>query len=374
MDFKEYLQAYEPGSDKGPIERDRLGCDVDFYDVNFEGEVLAYDIFILGVPEGRLSPNNETCAFAPDEIRSSLYELYSGDWSHKVLDLGNLKLGNEVKDTYLALQEFTSFMIQNKKVLLVLGGGHDLIIPIYKGYAAMGNPVNFASADAYLDFQEADKSHSRSFLSQLLASQDSLMSQYTLIGYQSYLCSPRELKLLEDMDVHLLRLADVNADIKEVEPYVRDLSHLSVDLSVVKSSEAPASVHSSPNGISAASLCAMLRYCGMSSGLSSVLFSELNPRLDRNKQSAKAYAQAIWYFFEGFNMRCDDLPGQELENFQKFHVSSELSELLFYKSQQSSRWWVQLPTKDSLLPCSFIDYKKAVEGLLSDRLLKYIKH
>ncbi|MDG1849866.1 MAG: formimidoylglutamase [Flavobacteriales bacterium] len=374
MDFKDYLQPYQSTSETSHQERGRLRNYADFYKDDFDGDLLAYDIFILGVPEGRLSLNNESCAFAPDEIRCSLYELYRGDWSHSVLDLGNLKLGNEVEDTYVALQELSSYLIQHGKVLLVLGGGHDLIIPIYKGHAALGKPVNFASADAYLDFQDGEKSHSRSFLSQLLASQDSLMSQYSLLGYQSYLCSPRELKLLEEMDVHLLRLAEINSDLREVEPYVRGLDHLSIDLSVVKSSEAPASVHSSPNGLTAASLCAIMRYTGMNIGLKSMLFSELNPRMDGNKQSAKVYAQAIWHFFEGYQMRCNDFPNQELNNFQKFYVSSELSELVFYKSQELSRWWVELPTKDSLLPCSFIDYKNAVEGLLSHRLLKYIKH
>jgi hypothetical protein len=108
------------------------------------------------------------------------------------------------------------------------------------------------------------------------------------------------------------------------------------------------------------------------------LFSDLNPRLDKNGQSVKVYAQAIWYFVEGLHLRYDDFPDGELNNFQRFHVSSELSDLIFYKSDQSGRWWVEFPTKDSLsdktlLPCSFLDYKKAVDGSLSDRLLKQIR-
>ena len=151
-----------------------------------------------------------------------------------MLDLGNLKIGQKVEDTYVALEELTSYFIQEGKVLLVLGGGHDLITPIYKGHCAYGKPLNFASADAYLDFQDGDNYHSRSFLSQLLASKESLLSKYCLFGYQTYLCSPNELGLLEQMDFNLLRLGEVNADIKEMEPYIRDLDHLSVDLSVVE--------------------------------------------------------------------------------------------------------------------------------------------
>ena len=373
MDLNDYLDAYQPELKPASYEADRLGNYVDFYDEDFRSELFSYDVFILGVPEGRSSVNNEACGLAPDSVRKSLYDLYRGNWSCRVLDLGNLKVGHEVSDTYAALRELVSFLIHKKKCLLVLGGGHDLITPIYQGCAALGHLLSFASLDACLDFQDAGTCHSKSFLSQLLASDNSLMSQYSLLGYQTYLCSPQELKLLEQMDVNLIRLAEVNADIREIEPYMRSLDHLSVDLSVVKSSEAFASEVASPNGLSAADLCAMLRYAGMSPNLNSVLLSELNPLRDINNQSVKVYAQAIWHFFEGYEMRCDDSPNKDLNNFQKFNIHSELSELVFYKSKEMSRWWVRLPSQDSLLPCSFLDYKNAVDGFLSDRLLRYIK-
>ena len=59
-------------------------------------------------------------------------------------------------------------------------------------------------------------------------------------------------------------------------------------------------------------------------------------------------------------------------------MSSDLSDLLFYKSNSSDRWWVELPMnnvelKKNLLPCSFLDYKKAVAGVLSERLLKLVR-
>ena len=54
-------------------------------------------------------------------------------------------------------------------------------------------------------------------------------------------------------------------------------------------------------------LCVMLRYAGLSNRVKSVLFSELNPRFDKNCQSAKVYAQAVWYFLEGLHLRQGDL-------------------------------------------------------------------
>ena len=86
-------------------------------------------------------------------------------------------------------------------------------------------------------------------------------------------------------------------------------------------------------------LCMMLRYTGLSNNVKSILFSELDPRLDKNSQSAKVYAQAIWYFLEGLHLRQDDLLTDKLSNFKKFHVHSELSELIFYKSMVNDKWW-----------------------------------
>ena len=378
MDLNQYFEAYEPSISRDSYCNEGLSSYVDFYDDHFDKDVTDYDLYILGVPEGRLAIKNETCFSAPDEIRNSFYELYQGDWSLKVLDLGNLKLGHKVDDTYVALEEVVSNLILDDKIVLVLGGGHDLINPVYKGHCTAGKPLSFASADAYLDFQDGDAYHSRSFLSKLLESKEALLSKYTLIGYQTYLCAPKEVRLLEQMDFNLLRLGDVNSDMKEMEPYLRDLDHLSVDASVVKSAEFPANVYASPNGITAESLCAIMRYAGMSHRLKSVLLSELNPLLDKNNQSSKVYAQAIWYFIEGFHLRKDDFPEEKLKNFKRFYVSSDLSDLLFYKSNSSDRWWVELPMsnvelKKNLLPCSFLDYKKAVAGVLSERLLKLVR-
>ena len=375
MDLKQYIDAYQLHS--GRTENSHLGSCFDFFNENFDDDLLSFDVFIIGVPEGRLSIGNESCALAPDEIRSSLYNLYEGEWGLKILDLGNLRVGQTVEDTYAILEQITVYLIELGKVLLVLGGGHDLITPIYRGHCSFGKPLNLASADAYLDFQDGENYHSRSFLSHLLASQESMLSTYNLFGYQGYFCDPKEVHLLDQMNFNLLRLGEVNSDLNEMEPYIRSIDHLSIDMSVVKSSEAPANSYSSPNGMTAQGLCMMLRYAGLSNSVKSILFSELNPQLDKNSQSAKVYAQAIWYFLEGLHLRQDDLLTEKLNNFKKFHVHSELSQLVFYKSMVNDKWWVDFSNEEgsnpNLLPCSSLDYKKAVEGELSGRMLKYIR-
>lgn len=378
MDIVQYFEPYEPDERLVSSSNERLNSYVNFWDKKFEGDASDFDVYIMGVQEGRLAFENETCAFAPDEIRESLYKLFQGDWSLRLLDLGNLKLGNQVKDTYVALEDIVSQLVLDDKIVLVLGGGHDLINPIFKGHCKLGNPLSFASADAYLDFQDGEDYHSKSFLSKLVTAKETLLSKYTLLGYQSYLCSPTEVSLLEQMDFNLIRLGELKADVKEVEPYVRNVDHLSVDASVVNASHFPANPHASPNGINAEDLCAIMRYAGMSNQLKTVLLSELHPRLDVLGRSAMVYAQAIWYLIEGLHLRKDDFPDESRNNFKRFFVNLEKTDFIFYKSMESDRWWLELPSltvelERMLLPCSFADYKTALDGQLSQRMLKYVK-
>jgi len=376
MNIADYFAPYIPKSSH--LINEKFGAVIEQY-INVEAPDLSvYDVFIMGVPDGRLSSGNEGCALAPSEIRNQLYDLYKGDWNMKLLDLGNLKIGHTIEDTYSVLKTISQFFAHKSKPLIVLGGGHDLITPLFQGYSSLGKPLSFASADAYLDFQDHDAYHSRSFLSKLVSSPSSLLSKYTLFAYQSYLCAPMEVNLLKNMDFKLIRLGEFNKDYSELEPYIRDLDHLSIDLSVIKASDAPATPYSSPNGISAEAICTLLRYAGMSQGIKSVLFAELNPSLDKKSQSAKVYAQAIWYFMEGLELRYDDFPDLNSENYKKFHVDAGFSELIFYKSNSSGRWWVELikpgnTSAISLLPCSVNDYNKALEGFISDRLLIHLK-
>lgn len=376
MEINKYFESYTPELDC--IQSYKLNSFVDFHQSTDDFDCSTYDLIIIGVQEGRLSLKNQTCAFAPDEIREQLYDLYAGEWDLKILDLGNLVIGNTVEDTYAALKEISQYFLEKQTQLIVLGGGHDLIKPIFDAYSIQNKPLSFASADAYLDFQDSENYNSKSFLSELVRTPNSQLSKYTLLAYQTYLCSPSEMNLLKKMEFNLVRLGDCNVDYSEIEPYLRDLDHLSIDLVVVKSSEAPASIYSSPNGISAEGLCVLMRYAGMSTKLKSVLFSELNPRLDKNQQSSKVFAQSIWYFMEGLHLRYDDFPEISINNFKKFHVTAGFSELVFYKSNCSGRWWVTLlknldKSEISLLPCSLKDYNKAVQGVLSERISNQLK-
>ena len=89
-------------------------------------------------------------------------------------------------------------------------------------------------------------------------------------------------------------------------------------------------------------------------------------------------AQMIWYFIEGFEGRKGDYPVATKSKYTKYHVAIEEGkhELLFYKSEFSGRWWMEVPfpadlkskfVRHQMVPCSYMDYEKATIGVMPDR-------
>ena len=59
MDLKLYFDAYQ--FDSRIVGESRLGCCLSFFDESFNDDLWSYDVFIIGVPEGRFSLGNEGC-------------------------------------------------------------------------------------------------------------------------------------------------------------------------------------------------------------------------------------------------------------------------------------------------------------------------
>ena len=97
-------------------------------------EILNKKIAIIGVQESRASVGNYGSGSNLDEIRKELYKLYSGNWPVSVTDLGNIKEGNTIEDTYFALQNLLSYLIKNKIIPIIIGGSQDLTYANYRAY------------------------------------------------------------------------------------------------------------------------------------------------------------------------------------------------------------------------------------------------
>lgn len=336
-------------------------------------------IAIIGVKEDRNGVNNEGAAQAPDFVRDFLYQLYPTHTSARIVDLGNLKQGYDVDDTYFALSYVLGQLLKAGVVPVIIGGTQDLTYANYKAYEDLGQIINIVAVDSSFDLGKSEEEdNAQSYVSRIILHQPNYLFNFANIGYQSYFVDQEAIRLMNNLLFDAYRLGNVRADMEEVEPIVRNADMVSIDISAVRQSDAPGNGNASPNGFYGEELCQIARYAGLSDKLTSIGFYEINPLNDPRGQTAHLVAQAIWYFFEGFYARKNDNPQKDKENYIRYLVtiSGHKDELVFVKSKKSDRWWMEVPVQTSmkskyerhyLVPCSYRDYQTATQDELPNR-------
>ena len=337
------------------------------------------DIALIGVREERNAYNNKGCAMAPDGIRKYLYNLFPGSFSPRVADLGNIKTGFNVSDTYFAVASVVAELLENNVIPIIIGGSQDITYSNYQAYQNLGQIINIVSIDSMFDLgnSEADMD-SRSFLSNIILHQPNYLFNYANIGYQTYFTDQEALKLMKNLMFDTYRLGVVWQNIEEAEPIVRNADMITVDVSCIRQSDAPGNGNATPNGFYGEEACQIIRYAGMSDKLTSIGFYEVNPDLDRNGQTAHLVAQMIWYFIDGFYNRSQDFPFKNEDDYFIYRVTitDHKEELTFFKSKKTDRWWMEIPLQSELkikyqrhylVPCSCQDYQTACNNDIPDR-------
>lgn len=377
MSFSEY---FEPVNiNEGDLSFDytdkQFLNSIEFYN---EQDITEFNIAIIGVGEERNS-NNEGCAIAPNHIRKYLYRLISHNTSTKIVDFGNLKIGATTEDTYFALSSILEDLLKQNVLPIIIGGSQDLTYANFLAYKNLEQTVNLVAIDPKFDLVEADEDiNSNNFLTKIILHQPNYLFNYSNIGYQSYFVDKEQVDLISKLYFDSYRLGQVQKNIEEVEPIVRNADILSFDISAIRQSEAPGNRNTSPNGFYGEQACQICRYAGMSDKLTSIGFYEINPELDNNGQTAHSVAQMIWYFIDGYNHRKNDFPVGSRKAYLKYIVSIQdgENEVVFYKSDKSERWWMDVPypshnkikyERHLLVPCSYNDYKTACENEVPNR-------
>jgi len=337
------------------------------------------DIAILGVLEDRHAVNNEGCAFGADVVRKHLYELFTGNEEVKIADLGNIIQGNTVDDTYFAVTNVVESLVMNNIIPVIIGGGQDLSYAVYRAYEHLGQIINIVAVDPQFDLgRDSSEIDSESYLSKIILHQPNYLFNYTNVGYQSYFVDKEAVGLMDKLFFDTYRLGNVRNNMDEVEPVVRNADMVSIDVSAVRSADAPGNGNAIPNGFAGEELCRIVRYAGLSDKLSSIGFYEYNPTYDPRELTAMLISQALWYFLEGYYQRKDDYPARARDKYVKFHVKIQdhKEEIIFYKSKLSERWWMEVPVETDLMtkyerhymvPCSYSDYENAMDNNIPDR-------
>ncbi len=337
------------------------------------------DIAIIGVLEHRNDVNyiGEDLSF--DTIRKSLYGLFPGNWHVTVADLGDIKPGETVEDTYFALRTSIEVLVENKIIPIILGGSQDLTYANYRAYDNIQPMVNIVNVDTNFDLGDANLPiKNNSYLGKVILEEPYNLFNYSTIGYQTYFNSQEEIDLIEKLYFEAYRLGEVTQDISLVEPVMRDAHIVTVDLKSVRASEFDSSQKFSPNGFNGKEICAITRYAGISNKVSAFGIYEYKYAA-KDSATAMLIAQMIWYFIEGVSSRIKDDDFTNDNHYQKYNVMAGGEDLKFYKSLKTGRWWIEIPflpnvnnklKKHTLLPCTHDDYLSALKDEIPERWYK----
>jgi formiminoglutamase len=340
-------------------------------------------IALIGVKEERGTGSNKGASGGPDEIRKKLYNLKRGIGQYKIVDLGNLNPGIDLEETYVRISEVCRILLESNVLPVILGGTHDLDFGQFCGYETLEKLVSFLNVDAFLDLDDKGSSTpSQQHINKILLHEPNYLFSYTHLAYQTYLIDPQSVSILEKLYFEAFRIGQIRTNIHEIEPAVRNADMISIDVTAIRSSDAPGNANAQPFGLTGEEACQICWYAGLNEKLSSIGFYEYNPALDdHNKKTASVIATMLWYFIEGYYHRRNDKNFRG-NDFIKYSVSMpvEPEVISFYKSKLSEKWWMEVPyphghekyARNSIVPCSYNDYQTAVKGEVPERYISTI--
>jgi len=336
------------------------------------------DIVLIGMPENRNSAN-PGASKSPDLIRSFFYSLSGFPGKVKIIDAGNLKPTKTPADTYSAVKDIVDYFISKGAITVILGGTQELSFPIYQAISTHHKNISVSFIDSRLDIENEDDFSSTNYLNKFFSEPLEKVFNISLLGYQGYLTDQKQLDVFSKTNHEALRLGFVRGNIREVEPTLRDSTFVSFDLGAVRYSDCPGNIYPSPNGLYAEEACQLARYSGLSDKTRCFGIFEYNSDSDPSFISAHLSAQLVWHFVEACSQRRNESP-ENILDFKKFIVDSGTPriEMVFYKSQLSDNWWMEIPTNNtSLFPshkvivaCSYNDYNIASKQELPERWIR----
>src|SRR6476620_8189714 len=260
LDFLDPVNVSELSMDTG-YKEGQIGKIISIHEHDFP-DVEEADIILVGCGEQRgsalLHPSG-----GPNAIRNEFFSLYLWHQDIKIADVGNVRIGKSNTDTYAALRVVLHELMSAGKLVIVLGGSHDLMLAQYQAFAEDRRQVDAVGVDAVIDINIDSPFRSDNFMMELLTAEPNYMRHYNHIGFQSYLVHPRMLETMDKLRFDCFRVGYVKEHLEEMEPVIRNCQLLTFDISAIAHAFAPAN-QVTPNGLNGEEACTLMQYAGMS--------------------------------------------------------------------------------------------------------------
>ena len=338
------------------------------------------DVALIGLDEWRGSAAG---APAPDrhganEVRQRFYQLQKGTGNVRLVDLGNLRPGLTLEDTYQRLREIIGALLEENTVPILLGGSHDLDYGQFLAYESQDRAINFTMVDARPDMAEPGPGTppEDSHLRRLLVHEPNFVFSLAHLAHQQYLTPPEVMVALEKLHFETMSVGEVRADRRQAEPLVRQADFMSVDIAALRWQDAPGYYPANPFGLGNEESTQLCWYAGHNEQLSSFGLYGYRANYDPHGLAAATLATMLWYFIEGFYHR---KPETGFGTF-RFLTSTVVlpgnpDKLVFYKSRRADKWWMEVERLGDnavkrVVPCTYEDYLNASQGDLPQRWIR----
>lgn len=369
ISFLEPVNIFALSGDEGYKEY-QVGKHIALFDESFP-DIETADIVLVGCGETRGAGRQYTNTEAPDAIRSAFYALHYWHTDISLADIGNVKTGESLQDTYAALRTVVSELLQNNKRVVILGGSHDVMLAQYQVYADLKQIIEVANVDATIDITIEGVLPAETFLMPMLTGEPNFVKHYNHIGFQSYFVHPAMLETIDKLGFDCYRVGKVKEDMEEIEPVIRNAELFAFDIAAIQNCHAPAN-HLTPNGFSGEDACSITRYAGMGKASTIGIYGYL-PQQDVHNLTAKQISHMLWYFADGVQKaKHEATPGESTDGFIEFKIAFGDIDTMFLRSKRTGRWWMQLPD-EKFIACSYKDYVLASQNEMPERWIRAIE-
>ncbi|GAB4108600.1 MAG: formimidoylglutamase [Acidobacteriota bacterium] len=254
-------------------------------------------------------------AEAPAEIRRYLYRLTPdsrrGEASiallRRTLDLGDVLLqGLDLEEAQERLATVIAPLLGAGVRVIILGGGHETAYGHFLGWVGSVSGqkefrLSVLNWDAHADVRPTDqgRGHSGSPFRQMLEHAWGSRVRYQVAGLLDHCNAVEHVRWLAERGSGIRRS---ELDLAEIESTYRRLDSpllVSFDLDAVDQAWAPGVSAPSTGGLTVAEWLAAAWWAGRWPGTRSIDVVELNPRLDRDGQTARLAALTVWKYLSG---------------------------------------------------------------------------
>ena len=359
MNLLDYLKP--PNIDSYQLKKSEFYSSItSFRDItNGQIDLSKIEVALLGVP---FAEDNSYHSTFVDSVRHELSELAAFQNNTSILDAGNLIQGKTLNDSLIALKDVIRYLHKHNIFIIALSN-LNLVQKIFIESLKDEKSIKVAEVASKFSLYETMDYLSQSSLEQL---------HYTNIGYQSYYIHKESFNWLHENNFDAYRLGEVRKNLSEIEPAIRDSLLFNISLNALKHTDAPGQNEISPNGFYSEEICQIAKYAGVADFLRLANISGFGENTDVT--TIKLTAQIIWFTIAGYGLRITEDPTKDLY-IKKFNVNLSGSDsIVFYKSDKTERWWIEVPLhsidQPFIIPSNYKDYIEACNHQIPERFLK----